>query len=42
MQSHSKLIYLFLVFFWNFSYIMRENSIPWDKVEGFVDQKCEH
>lgn len=42
MQSHSKLIYLFLAFFWNINYIMTEISILWDKVEGFENQKYEH
>lgn len=39
MQNNSKLIYLFLAFFWNFNYIMSENSMLWDKVEPFEDQK---
>lgn len=41
MQNHSKLIYLFLNFFWNFNYIMTEKSMLWDKVEVFEDQKYE-
>lgn len=42
MQNYPKLIYLFLVFFWNFNYIMTENSVLWYKAEGFEDQKKEH